>query len=127
MIPAVWRICPEFNVERLRPYLRRPADLSCEPPPSLPVATPDGALEHEVQELLKFKMRYGLPLVLVRWADRDASGDTWEPLDNLTNCEEAISAFKLYPTPSSASTAGQGSGFAGPARACRLRRRGSSA
>jgi hypothetical protein len=35
------------------------------------------------------------PHVLVRWAVRDASGDTWEPLDNTTNlnCEEAISAF----------------------------------
>ncbi len=65
-IPVVWRICPEFNVERLRPYLRCPAVLGGEPPPP-PVATPDGALEHhdEVQELLKFKMRYGRPHVLV--------------------------------------------------------------
>jgi hypothetical protein len=39
-------------------------------------------------------MRYGLPHVLVRWAGCDASGDTWEPLDNLTSCEEAISAFE---------------------------------
>ena len=54
----------------------------------------DGELEHEVQELLKFKMRYGRPYVLVRWAGRDASGDTWEPLDNLTNCAEAIAAFE---------------------------------
>ena len=46
----------------------------------------DGGPEHEVQELLKFKMRYGRPYVLVRWAGCDASGDTWEPLDNLTNC-----------------------------------------
>jgi len=47
-----------------------------------------------VAELLKFKMRYGRPHVLVRWVGRDASGDTWEPLDNLTNCEEAIAAFE---------------------------------
>jgi hypothetical protein len=61
------------------------------------VATLDGALEHEVQErpLLKFKMLYGRPHVLVRCAGRDASGDTWEPLDNLTNCEDAISTFEL--------------------------------
>jgi hypothetical protein len=36
------------------------------------VATPDGALEHEVQELLRFKMRYGRPHVLVSWAGCDA-------------------------------------------------------
>ena len=58
------------------------------------MAGADGAPEHEVQELLKFKMRYGRPYVLVRWAGCDASGDTWEPLDNLTNCEEAIAAFE---------------------------------
>ena len=28
----------------------------------------DGRPEHEVQELLKFKMRWGWPYVLVRWA-----------------------------------------------------------
>ena len=89
------RTCPEFNVERLRPYLRRPEHLGEDvlvPPP--PVVGADGELEHEVQELLKFKMRYGRPYVLVRWAGRDASGDTWEPLDNLTNCAEAITAFE---------------------------------
>jgi hypothetical protein len=47
-----------------------------------------------VQELLEFKLRYGRPRVLVRWAGCDASGDTWEPLDNLTSCEEAISTFE---------------------------------
>ncbi len=29
------------------------------------------------------------PHVLVRWTGRDASGDTREPLEHLTNCEEA--------------------------------------
>ena len=95
-LPATWRVFPEFNVERLRPYLRRPAGLGGDsntgPPP--PVAGTDGAPEHEVQELLKFKMRYGRPYVLVRWAGLDAAGDTWEPLDNLTNCEAAIAAFE---------------------------------
>jgi hypothetical protein len=43
-IPASWRVCPEFNVERLRPYLRRPDHLGgdLQPPPP-PVAGADGA------------------------------------------------------------------------------------
>ena len=49
--------------------------------------------EHEVKELLKIKMRYGRPYVLVSWTGLDAAGDTREPLDNLTNCEDAIAAF----------------------------------
>ena len=32
--------------------------------------------------------------MLVRWAGLDAAGDTWEPLDNLTNCEAASAAFE---------------------------------
>ena len=61
---------------------------------SVLVAGPDSVPEHEVQDLLKFKMRYGRPYVLVRWTGLDAAGDTWEPLDNLTNCEDAIAAFE---------------------------------
>ena len=61
---------------------------------SMVVLGADGGQEYEVKELLRLKMRYGRPYVLVRWAGRDASGDTWEPLDNLTNCAEAIAAFE---------------------------------
>ncbi len=52
-VPATWRVFPEFNVERLRPYLRRPFHLGCDsdvgPPPL--VSGADGAPEHKVQEL----------------------------------------------------------------------------
>ena len=60
------------------------------PPP--PVSGADSAPENEVQKLVKSKMRYGRPYILVRWAGLDAAGDTWEPLDNLINCEAAIAA-----------------------------------
>ena len=93
-IPATWRACDEFNVERLRPYHRRPDCLGGAPGPPPPVPGADGGPEYEVQQLLKFKMRWGRPYVLVRWAGCDASRDTWEPLDNLTNCEAAIAAFE---------------------------------
>jgi hypothetical protein len=90
-LPSSWRVFNEFNVDRLRPYVRRPSHLGGETGPPAPVVGADGTPEHEVAELLKFKMRYGRPHVLMRWTGR---GDTWEPLDNLTNCEEAITAFE---------------------------------
>ena len=68
-VPATWRTCAEFNVERLRPYLRRPDHLGGEAAPPQQVIGADGRPEHEVQELLKFD-------VLVCWAGHDASGDT---------------------------------------------------
>jgi hypothetical protein len=46
--------------------------------------------EHEVVEMLKFKMSYGP----TSWVSSDASSDTisWEPREKLANCEEAIAA-----------------------------------
>ena len=60
--------------------------------PAPPAAAGDPAAP-AVQEVLKFRMRYGRPHVLVRWAGRDASGDTWEPLERLPPCEAALIAF----------------------------------
>ena len=90
-----WRAFSAFNVERLRRYLRRPAELGGEASAPPPVTGSDGGLEHEVEAILKFAVRAGRPHVLVRWSGSDASGDTWEPLEHLTNCEEAIKAFEL--------------------------------
>ena len=93
-VPPSWRAFSEFNVERLRRYLRRPPELggdAAEPPP---IPGREGHLEYEVEAILKFAMRSGRPHVLIRWAGLDASGDTWEPLENLTNCKEAIQAFE---------------------------------
>ena len=94
-VPPAWRAFDEFNVERLRRYVRRPFHLggdSAEPPPEVGA---DGALEHVVAEILRFRLRAGRPQLLVRWEGKDASGDTWEPLENLTNCEQAIRDFEL--------------------------------
>ena len=95
-LPATRRVFPELNVERLRTYLRGPDRLGgdSDAGPTPPAAGPHGVPEHEMQELLKFKLRYDRPYVLVRWTGLDAAGDTWEPLDNLTNCEDAIAAFE---------------------------------
>jgi hypothetical protein len=94
LLAAQWRVFKEFNVDCLRPYVRRPSHLGGKTGPPAPVFGADGAPEHKVAELLKFKMRYGRPHVLVQWTGRDALGNTWEPLQNLTNCEDAITAFE---------------------------------
>ena len=80
--PATWRACDELQFELLRPYHRRPNGLcgAPGPPPSPPFPGADGGPEFEVQELLKFKMRWGQPYILVRWSGCDASRDIWEPL-----------------------------------------------
>ena len=83
----MWRACDEFNVKSLLPYHRRPRanGLGFAPGPPPPVPGPDGRL--------KLKALWGRPYVLAHWAGCNALCDTWEPLDNLTNCAEATAAF----------------------------------
>ena len=67
--------------------------------------------EHKVHEILRFRLHYGKPQCLVRWVGKDTSGDTWEPVEHLTNCEEALRDFETarsiaaagvcFPVPSS--------------------------
>ena len=54
-----------------------------------------GAGAAQVQDALRrLRPGNGRPYVLVRWTGLEAAGDTWEPLDNLINCEAAIAAFE---------------------------------
>ena len=64
-VASMRRPCDEFNVGRLRPYHRRPDGLGSALGPPPPVWGAVGRPEYEVQELLKFKMCWGRPYVLV--------------------------------------------------------------
>ena len=103
-IPATWRVFPEFNVERLRPYHRRPArlggDVGVGPP--APVLGADGVPEH--LDRLGGNSETGPPPPAAGPPRRAGAqgagalalrpGDTWEPLESLTNCEAAIASFQ---------------------------------
>ena len=59
----------------------------------LPTSTPSRAPRNaRCWEILGFRVHYGAPQswCLIRWVGKDASGDTWEPVENLTHCEEAV-------------------------------------
>jgi len=90
-LPPAWKVVNEFNVDRLRRFRQRP-DGTPEPPPRIDPLTGDE--EREVQEILGFRVHYGAPQCLIRWAGKDASGDTWEPVEHLTHCEEALQDFE---------------------------------
>jgi hypothetical protein len=94
---AAWRAFCEFNTECHTRYLHRSLALwsdTDELPPVPPVVAQDDSLEYEVAAILQFCLRAGRPQMLVRRAGQEASGESWEPLENLTNCEEAIAAFQ---------------------------------
>ena len=47
-----------------------------------------------MQEILRFLLCRGRPQCLVHWAGTDASGDTWKPVEHLTNCETVLCDFE---------------------------------
>ena len=52
-----------------------------------------------MQELPKFRVRWGRPYVLVCWAGLDPTGGKREPLDSLTDCEAAAAALERATVP----------------------------
>ena len=100
LLPSGCRIHPVFHVSLLRPYQ---ADGRRHPPP--PAMLFDGSIEYEVERIIdhrerrvgrknsegertRVKREY-----LVRWKGYDASHDTWEPEQNLTNCSETLELY----------------------------------
>ena len=88
-VPPAWRAFDEFNVDRLKGYLRRPPEAApgADPAPSQPPI--------QVKETLRSRMRYGRPHVLVRWEACDGSRDAWVPVEALPPGSEAdLRAFE---------------------------------
>jgi hypothetical protein len=50
--------------------------------------------EYQVEAIIKSREKDGLTEYLVKWEGYDPTAATWEPLSNLTNCEDAIQFFK---------------------------------
>lgn len=83
-----------FHVSLLKPFVIDPYKRGYErPPPELV----DGAEEYEVERIVdkrvktigkRTKIEY-----LVKWKDYPAYENTWEPIENLTNCKELLREF----------------------------------
>ena len=59
----------------------------------------DGLLEFEVNSILDSRFRRRKLQYLVDWVGYDVSERTWEPAENITNAQDAISVFHLrYPS-----------------------------
>ncbi|KAJ9534750.1 hypothetical protein QJQ45_013129 [Haematococcus lacustris] len=87
--PAMARMHPVFHVALLRPYTSEHPHL---PPP---VDWLDEAPLYEVEKLLAHRgVRAGRARgYLVKWQGYDDSYNTWEPRNNLVNCQEVLTAY----------------------------------
>ena len=96
-LPASVRLHPVFNVSQLRPY-RQPTDKFpdrvVDPQPPVVV---DGEEEYEVEAVISHRdsRRGGATRrqYLVKWLGYADLHNTWEPVENLDNAQEAINRY----------------------------------
>ena len=80
-----------FHVSLLQPYKHDRFDRDPDPPP--PIKLEDETLEYEVEKILDRKRRRNKFYYLVKWRGYADHENTWEPVENLTNAQEALGDY----------------------------------
>jgi hypothetical protein len=95
-LPRTWKkVHPVFHTVLLRPYHPPTSLLQQKPPPPPPIDV-EGALEHEVEEVVACRKRRGRTEYLVKWKGQPREESTWEPQRNLTDELGTNEALKRY-------------------------------
>ena len=75
-----------------RPTSRIPQQSAPEPPP----IEIEGEFEYEVEQILDSRLYRGNLQYLVKWLGYTEEHNTWEPLSNITNADEAVKEFHKH-------------------------------
>jgi len=80
-----------FHASLLRPYRSDPSDRL--PPAPPPIDVPDGAVENEVERILRSRTRRGRLQYLVKWRGHDVSESTWQSKADVKNSQDVLATF----------------------------------
>jgi hypothetical protein len=98
-LPTSLKIHPVFHVSLLKPYNESPTDFIRTTLPPPPVMIPEtNEEEYEVETILDKRLIRNKPQYLVKWSGYPLHDATWEPLNNLTHCQEKLQKFESMRT-----------------------------
>ena len=98
-LPRAIKIHLVVNISHVHPY--KPACIPQQSAPEPPPVEIEGEFEYEVEQILDSRLYQGNLQYLVKWLGYTDEHNTWEPLSNLTNADEAVKEFhKCHPSAS---------------------------
>jgi len=80
-----------FHASLLKPYRSDPYDRL--PPAPPPIDFPDGAVDYEVESILRSRKRRGRLQYLVKWRGHDVCESTWQSSADLTHAQDVLVAL----------------------------------
>jgi len=80
-----------FHASLLKPYRFDPYDRL--PPAPPPMDFPDGAVEYEVESILRSRKRRGRLHYLVKWCGHDVIESPWQSSADLKHAQDVLAAF----------------------------------
>ena len=92
-LPPSMKIHPVFHVSLLEPHVANTFPGRVVPPP-LPIQV-DGFPEFEVHKVLNSKILRGKLFYLIDWVGYDVNDQSWEPAENVSNANLAVSQFHV--------------------------------
>ncbi|QRW15575.1 Retrotransposable element Tf2 protein [Rhizoctonia solani] len=94
-LPHTMRVHPVFHINLLTKF--HPDPHGQDPPQPAPITTEEGEEEYEVERIIdsKWKGRGKSRKLwyLVKWKGYNEGSNSWEPIDNVDNAQEAIKEF----------------------------------
>jgi hypothetical protein len=91
-LPANIKIHPVVHISVLKPY--QEDDEFVRPIPPQPEII-DDEVEYEVEQILDKKFVRRRPYYLVKWKGYPLHDSSWEPRENLTNCNQLLDKYEL--------------------------------
>ena len=97
-LPVSMRIHPVFHISLLKRYEEDAFDRQTVP---LPPVIVDDHEEYVVEQILDKRIIRGKTQYLIKWKDYPMYDATWEPIENLDNCQSLLRIFESTGTSSS--------------------------